>query len=143
MRKLVVMRGLPGSGKSTKAQALIDEVVAKDPGAKVALCSADQFFTNLTTGEYKFDPKLLGRAHETCAHRAALSMEAGCVLVVIDNTNTTKWEYSRYLDMAKYYGYEVEVCMVGNLTDLDLYAARNTHRVPLAAIQKMAKRFEF
>ena len=44
------MRGLPGSGKSTKAR--------KIAGQFGVVYSTDDFF--MVNGEYKFDPKMIG-----------------------------------------------------------------------------------
>jgi predicted kinase len=131
MRKLVVLRGLPGSGKST---------VAKQLGGLV--CSADDYF--MRDGEYKFDPFLLGKAHKDCRDTVELAMYNDHQLIVLDNTNTQKWEYEAYLDLAKIYGYEVEIKVVGGLSDSDVevYHARQTHGVPLKSLRKMAARFE-
>lgn len=134
MKKLIIMRGLPGSGKSTYLNSFIEGVKG------VVVCSADHFF--MKNGEYCFNPKLLGQAHETCKFNAATAMQKGVELVCIDNTNTQKWEYEDYLHMAAKYGYDVVVHVVGNTTDLELYAKRNTHGVPLTALQRMAARWE-
>lgn len=132
MKKLIIMRGIVGAGKSTKAKELAN-------GYGV-ICSADNFF--LKNGEYVFNPRFLKNAHDACKDKAAHYMKAKTDLVIIDNTNTQKWEYQPYLDMAKEFGYEVEIVMVGNLTDIDLYSSRNVHGVSKEVIERMARRFE-
>jgi len=134
MKQLIIMRGLPGSGKTTYLNTLEVE------DGKYVICSADHFF--LVTGEYHFDPRLLGKAHEACKTDAEIAMQAGIELVIIDNTNTQKWEYEDYLKMATKYNYNVTIQVIGNTTDLELYATRNTHGVPLAGLQRMAARWE-
>ena len=130
MKKLFIIRGLPGSGKST--------VVKQYIGATV--CSADDFF--MIDGKYVFDRSKIGQAHAACRSKAIDAMMAGVEQVVIDNTNTQRWEYLPYVELSAQYGYEVEVIAVGNLHDVELYAKRNVHGVPLAAIKKMAARWE-
>lgn len=127
------MRGLPGSGKST----LIKE---KYPNAIV--CSADHFFID-GEGKYTFLPKDIGNAHAACLARAIEALKQSQSPIVIDNTNTQKWEYSKYLNLAQQYGYNVlfENLFDGGLTDEEL-AARNTHNVPLDTIHKMRKRWQ-
>ena len=51
---LVVMRGLPGSGKTSLANG----VCAMAPGA--CHCSADQYFVESAESGYKFDRDLIG-----------------------------------------------------------------------------------
>jgi adenylate kinase family enzyme len=54
---LFLVRGIPGSGKSTFAKHIWNEY---------AICEADKFFHNKETGEYNFDPSRLKEAHEWC-----------------------------------------------------------------------------
>ena len=58
MSTLILVRGLPGSGKTTLAIKL----AAAYPGA--ACLSADNYFTDALTGEYRFDSAQLEQAHE-------------------------------------------------------------------------------
>jgi predicted kinase len=131
MKTLYIMRGLPGSGKSTEA--------AKIGGV---ICSADDHF--VVNGVYAFDPKQLGEAHARCKAKAQGAMRRGEAVVVVDNTNTQAWEARDYRQMARDLGYKVEVVEVGERTPeaIELYAERNTHGVPKAAIERMAARWE-
>jgi len=144
MHKMQMIRGLPGSGKSTVAQEIASAFVV----GQVIICSADDFFKcdyqhNLS-GEYKFNPKLLGEAHAWCRGQAEAGMGLGIECVIIDNTNTEKWEYEPYLEMARRFEYDVDIVVVGKFDEesVKLYAERNSHGVPLEAIQRMAERFE-
>ena len=142
--KVVAMRGVSGSGKSTKAKELIKEFMESNPNSTTYVCSADKFFINSSSGKYEFDPKRKGMAHAWCRGNANAAMSLGVDLVIIDNTNTQKWEYTPYEEMAADFGYEFETCVVGELDEQSLktYANRNTHGVPLEAIRRMATRFE-
>ena len=144
MGKMIVMRGVSGSGKSTRAKELVQEFLDTNPEAQVIVCSADQFFVNRESGEYEFDQKKLQQAHSYCRTRAETAMELGVELVVIDNTNTRKWEYEGYVKLASDFGYEAEVEMVGQLdeSNLKVYANRNKHGVDLEVVRAQAKRFE-
>ena len=142
--QVCIMRGLPGSGKSTKVKELLEEFRDTNPNGSAIVCSADDFFISAEDGEYHFDPSKIGQAHAWCKGQAYAAMKLGADLVVIDNTNTQRWEYEIYEQMALSRGYDVQHVRVGGLSDDDilLYADRNTHGVPLEAIQRMAKRFE-
>lgn len=50
-KRVFIMRGLPGAGKTTRAQQLADE--AKKMGATAAIHSSDSYFTNPNTGVYR------------------------------------------------------------------------------------------
>lgn len=142
--KLIVMRGVSGSGKSTEAAKLLEEFLNTNPNSNGIICSADNFFVNPDSGKYEFDASKLRQAHTRCKTRVELAMELGVGLILVDNTSTSKWEYQPYLDMAQRFDYEVEIVKVGLLDDdsLKVYANRNRHGVPLEVIQKQARRFK-
>jgi tRNA uridine 5-carbamoylmethylation protein Kti12 len=143
MRKLIILRGVSGSGKSTKAKQIIKEAI-KDGCFTSIICSADQFFVDPKSGRYEFEAKKLGIAHAYCRAKVEAAVELGANLILLDNTNTMKWEYAPYVSMAEENDYECEEVVVGTLNeeDLKVYANRNKHGVPLESIRKMAKRFQ-
>ena len=64
---LYVMRGLPGSGKTTLAQSMVKSYT--EAGKKGVICSADDFFVD-NRGKYNFDMTRLSEAHEHCRLKA-------------------------------------------------------------------------
>lgn len=141
MKTLYILRGLPGSGKSTLAKALSfnDHVV----------CSTDDYF--MKDGVYRFDHKDLQAAHTYCMEKAfkACSAEHNDFrTVIIDNTHTCYWEFDYYVNLAEQKGYTLVVLTVSpprlqnGTVDCVALAERNVHGVPLAAIERMAARWE-
>jgi predicted kinase len=128
---IILVRGLPGAGKTTAAVAL---------GLPVCVAADDYFVDG--DGAYNFDPSGLPEAHAWCQGQALSGMEAG-LPVVVHNTFTQRWELEPYLAAAARLGLTVEVRSVfdGGCSDEQL-AERNTHGVPLAAIQGMRQRWE-
>uniref|UniRef100_A0A3B4VLE3 NEDD4 binding protein 2 n=1 Tax=Seriola dumerili TaxID=41447 RepID=A0A3B4VLE3_SERDU len=96
---LVLLRGAPGSGKSTKARALLEH----NPGG--VILSTDDYFTR--HGEYQFDPTALGEAHEWNHNQAKEAFERGTNPIIIDNTNMQGWEMKPYVVQALKHGYKV------------------------------------
>ena len=126
LKHCFIMRGIPGSGKSTTAK-----LIAGETGH---IHSTDNYF--MVDGEYKFDPKLLKDNHEKNFKAFCADIEAGHPLVILDNTNTCKWEFEKYKKVAQEHGYIISI--VENLhPTIEESMARNTHGVPAEAIQRM------
>lgn len=144
MGRVIAMRGVSGSGKSTRVKELIKEFMEANPDGATYVCSADNFFVDPASGKYEFDHKKISSAHVWCKGNANAALSLGTDLVIIDNTHTQTWEWKPYQELAEQFGYDFETCVVGELDEASLkeYANRNTHGVPLDAIRRMAKRFE-
>lgn len=129
MKAVLIMRGLPGSGKSTIAQSFVKTV----PGTVV--CSADDFFNG-----GPINTCMLGWAHSHCQKKFEKALQDGLPLVIVDNTNTTKKEIKVYADKAAEYGYEMTILMVS--CDVSTSFQRNRHNVPRETIVTMANSLE-
>jgi predicted kinase len=128
-RTLTLIRGLPGSGKSTIAKRL-----------NAAHVEADMYFVG-SDGEYHFDPIKLRDAHAWAQERVRQLM-ACFVDVVVSNTFSQMWELKPYLKLAQQYGYKVMVVTIEtDLSDEEL-AARNIHGCPAEKIKIMRERWE-
>ena len=136
MAKLIIMIGIPGSGKSSFVKKHFSDAI---------VCSADHFFED-DDGNYNFDPRKIGEAHAACQNkfiRWALSYKSNDTCV-IDNTNLTKWERQIYLNTAVLTGIEIEIHQFVCKTDEDILncANRNSHGVPVDAVKAMHCRYE-
>ena len=91
MKTLVLLRGLPGAGKSTFAKMLVGD---KDYCHK----EADMFFVK--NGKYIFEPNKIREAHEWCQKTTEIFLNNG-LSVVVSNTFTQRKEMQFYLDLAQ------------------------------------------
>jgi predicted kinase len=70
-------------------------------------------------------------------------MAAGAEHVIVDNTNTQRWEFQRYIDAAVAAGYEVRISAIEPVAEmLPVWAARGKHNVPLEVLERMMARWE-
>lgn len=123
MTKLILIRGLPGSGKSTIANLMTE----------CHHVEADHFFLN-AMGEYEFNPAKLPMAHEACFLLTKALLEEHNN-VVVANTFSRQWEIQPYLDLAKKMGIQpILIEAKGNF--------KSIHNVPEEAIQRMKDRWE-
>ena len=129
-RRVVIMRGISGSGKSTYIKKHL-------PGAFV--CSADDFFVG-SDGTYNFVEEKLRDAHKTCFRKFLGALSDWRELIVVDNTNTQLFEFSGYIGLAQAYDYPVEVVQLD--TPVEVASARNLHGVPATIVQAMANSFQ-
>ena len=130
---LTLVRGLPGSGKSTFANLITN---------KFSICEADLFFYD-KEGNYNFDGSRLKLAHVWCFNQVRTRMEDNKLNpqfypeIVVSNTFTQEWEMEKYYELAEEYGYKVFSIIVENR-----HGGVNQHGVPEDKIEIMKNRFE-
>lgn len=125
--KLVLIRGVSGSGKTTYAKKIIKE------NPEFSHYEADMYF-HAPDGDYKFDPKLLPKAHEWCRSQTEKDLRDG-KSVIVSNTFTKQWEIQPYINLAKKLGVDLVIKKaVGNY--------KNVHGVPDSAVDAMKSRWE-
>ena len=130
MKKLILLRGLPGSGKSTAAKLFQGSGYSSH-------YEADMYFINEETGEYQFDPSKLKLAHNWCAIQTQKAMVDEIPTIVISNTFTQEWEMDNYRELAKMHDYQVFTLIVENR-----HSGVNVHGVPVDKLKAMEERFE-
>ena len=130
--KILLMRGLPGCGKSTW--------VAKRPEPKI-VCSADDAL--ITDGVYKHDPIKVAEGHDACLNKYVDCLRGILVPpkgepyeVIVDNTNTGALELAPYVQLAIAHKIPYEIVYV--LCSVELSLKRNTHSVPALTILNMS-----
>lgn len=128
MRCLYLIRGLPGSGKSTFAQHLVPDFL---------VCEADKFF--ITENGYEFDPSKLSEAHTWCQKTVEAYMQNSETFpkIAVANTFTRDWELNPYFDLADKYDYIVFSVIVENH-----HGNESIHNVSEDTLSKMRNRFE-
>lgn len=141
---MFIMRGVSGSGKSTKAQQL---------GRGGVVLGSDEFWGP----DYAFDPARIGDAHRWNQDRAKEAIQKGISPIVIDNMNLQAWEAKPYVEAAMAAGYEVRIAqsddpMWQNFSPdtphqekeriLQELVRRNKHGVPEDTMRSMMDRWQ-
>ena len=133
-----IMRGIPGSGKSTLVQRNLLQL-GLIGSCTQPLFSADDFWINHATGAYEFDPKRIGEAHAWCFREfLGALIHAHLDHLFVDNTNIRAWEIAPYLQAANAYGWDHEITTIH--CNPRTAFARNVHQVPLTVIWAMHAR---
>lgn len=118
--ELILIRGLPGSGKSTMARSLASEGFLH--------FEADMFFE--VDGQYRYDASRIREAHSWCQNMARQALAAG-KRVVVSNTFTQLRELAPYFSMAQ------------NARVIEANGKwQNVHGVPTEILDRMALRWE-
>ena len=128
MKTLYIVRGLPGSGKTSVARKLVE-----DPSH---MCAADDYFHYMSEdGSYDFKPAQIKEAHTWCQESVALQMAIGTEAIAVHNTFSQNWEMKAYVKLAEQNSYSVFVLECQNKYE-------NIHGVPNETITRMAERWE-
>ncbi|XP_015480605.1 NEDD4-binding protein 2 isoform X1 [Parus major] len=133
---LVLLRGVPGSGKSYLARNLLED----NPDG-IILSTDDYFYKH---GQYHYDPDCLGEAHDWNRKRAKEAFEMRISPIIIDNTNIQAWEMKPYVALAQQFKYKVmfrEPDTWWKFKPKEL-ERRNIHGVSKEKIKRMLERYE-
>lgn len=136
-RQVYLMRGVPGSGKSTWAEAL------QRHDRQVLILSADSY--HLKDGLYQFDPLKVRQAHDACLTAFLDDLERNerrtAAPLVVDNTNLALWEIAPYYRLAECLGFPVEIIELA--TPLHVCLGRQLHGVPAEKLGMMQAIMDF
>ena len=136
VKTLLIVRGLPGSGKTTAAEFLASDYNSGGLLEKYPVLSADDYFYANENKEYLFDASKLDLAHKWCKLRTEHAMEDGIMKIFVANTFTQEKEILPYTELAEKYGYRVIVMIIENR-----HGNTSIHGVPEESMIRMKKRF--
>lgn len=126
---ILLLRGLPGSGKTELAKALSEH-------GKYPFLSVDDYFTHPETGDYQFNYKINHLAYKSCEERTLKFAVEGVSKIIIHNTFTMAWEMEPYFKIASDYQYSIFVVTVENY-----HNGKNQHSISDEQIKKMSEKF--
>jgi predicted kinase len=138
-QELIIMRGIPGAGKSTKAKSLVGQGIIHSTDDLIEKTGDyREFFAKMIADK---DFTALSRMHSQNLKDAIASLKAGKTPVIVDNTNIKLNEPKAYVVAALEMGLAdnnikfVDIGAAG--IEAEELAKRNSHGVPLDKIEMM------
>lgn len=119
MKRIFIMRGVSGAGKTTWWQSQF-------PNQVINVCSADAFF--MKDGKYEWDLSKFSEAYGKCLRDFVETVsEKDWSTVVVDNTNIPISDLAPYYALAEAFGHEVKIVTI--VVNPLVAAARGVHGV--------------
>lgn len=128
MKELIILRGLPGSGKSTFAYLL-----TKDRNS--VIIENDQFMYE--DGIYVWKQSKLKQAVKHTSEKLNKALNDEVEYIVISNVNARESDFNHYTKIAKEKGYKVSVVIMENRAE-----TKSRHGVPEDKLKLMEDNFE-
>ena len=128
MHELIILRGLPGSGKTTLAEVL-------SQGGTYPVFSVDDYFTD-ENGHYEFRFQENHLAYKQCEEGVRTAMQQGAPKIILHNTFTIEWEMEPYFKLASEHDYRLHVLTVENR-----HGSGNVHDIPEEHIERMRAKY--
>jgi predicted kinase len=126
-KKLYLIRGASGAGKSSFVKSLMDK-------NSVALSSDDWM---IKKGKYEFNKNRLVIVHKICIDQTEKKMENRVQKVFVHNTFTTNAELKPYYKLAEKHGYKVFSIVMENR-----HEGESVHGVEPEALAAQKQRFQ-
>lgn len=133
-KTLMVLRGIPGSGKTTLAHFLVS---LSSENQRMVDVATDNFFMN-EFGEYCFDKSRLTEAHQWCLEKTEEFLGRDFHLVVVHNAGYLLEHVRPYQEIAERLGARYIQLIVENT-----HNNRDVHDVPQKTLDRMRSDFEF
>jgi len=136
-KTVILMRGLPGSGKTTLAREFVDDM----PDGSSVILSTDEYF--MVAGHYCFDHTRLREAHDWNQWRCKRALRL-FETVIIDNTNVRLQHMLPYERIADRFGAEIEYATPTTrwAFDAEECSRLSTNKVPLYIVRRFLEEWE-
>lgn len=137
MKKMNILQGIPGSGKSYQAE-MFSEANKMVFSEESIICSADKYHGLYVNGV--FQPEKLQDAHNWCFRQAINGVFQDIKTITIDNTSLSIWEIQPYWLLGTAFGYRTMI--ISFRVDPEKAFRRQQHGVPRESFDKMVEKLD-
>lgn len=132
IRYCLILRGLPGTGKTTLTNFLLSK------GAWSV--SVSEYWSK----DNPFQKDKVNAAYEWCFQQFKQLISGGAELIVVDNSNLKKFHFHHYVDYAQRHGYLVGVVTMphNHLSEKEM-SERSSTGTPQLTVRKLIETFEW
>lgn len=102
-KTVVINRAVPGSGKTTITNCIVNEIEQNDIG--VSVHSTDEYF--MVEDQYIFEIDKLYEYHQKNLLEFRKSIEKNIDVIICDNTNIAPWQTEPYTQLARENNYQI------------------------------------
>ena len=127
MKNLILLRGVPGAGKTTTSTLFLGCASCDD----TITVAADDYMVD-EDGNYEYDFNKLKECHKLCQDEVRNSLQTNSI-VVVHNTFCADWEMDAYYKIAE----EVGDCRVYSMIVENRHGSKSIHDVPDDKIEMM------
>lgn len=128
MKELIILRGLPGSGKSTFAKLLANH-------KNSIVIENDEYMYE--DGIYDWKPSKVKLAAKNTNEKLHKALNQNVELIVISNVNARNSDFYGYIELGKNKGYKVTTLIVENYFD-----GKSIHGVNDETLDRMESNFQ-
>jgi len=136
-RRVIVLAGIPGAGKSTLAAHLAQDFLGQSAQNRARIFAADDHMVD-EQGRYRFDSRRLTECHGVNLERFTRALlrldDSPPDLMVVDNTACAAHEVAPYAELALSQGAALRTLVV--LCDPEVASARCIHDVDPAHVYR-------
>lgn len=133
--KVFIVKGTPGSGRSTVANEL--KTVYQTLGKTVEIIEANDFMINPETKQYEFVQENVSKCFSQCYARYIELLESKTDVIIVTNINGHYSEYASYITRGRNNGYTVHVMSMENH-----HEGKSSIGIPEKFMVKMSRKFQ-
>ena len=137
-KHLIILRGLPGSGKTS----YIKHVIEENDVVNYTICSAFYHFKEGLV--YKYNPRQLPQAYNSCWKDFLEALDTQSTYIFVNNPNAEKWEYENYIFLGRKFGYTIEIVEIDcpGSGYIDYFQKRSRHNIPIHTVKAIGEKWE-